>query len=161
MGLRCFCPELLGSAISDSNSMCRNQRRKGSETAHMTTTAPIYCRYCHHAAFADYATLAQHVAAERKGHRGGKKWAARYLTRVNFLNQKRDLKPRTPLTEQEKENRVSTFVELSGQNEIVTTLCSHCKSRTRQSLPIEYTRSNTAWRNKQGILVVSCPTCQK
>ena len=111
--------------------------------------------------FEDYTELAQHISSAKTKHRKGKKWAAKYLLRVNFLNQKRDLKPRTPLTEQQKENRVSTFVELSGQNEIVSTFCSHCKSRTRQALPIEYTRSNTAWRNKQGTLVVSCPTCQK
>ena len=116
------------------------------------------CRACHQL-FPDYLALAQHIATAKQGHRQGKKWAAKYLMRVNQLNRRKLPEGRASLTEAQKETRRSLFLELSGQMEIVTTWCPQCKSRTRQALPVEYAESNTAWRTPQQLLVVSCPTC--
>lgn len=131
----------------------------------MATATLILCHYCHHSPFADYTALAQHIIAEKRTHRKGRVWAAKFLTRQRQLDQSATMKARrenrSPLTEQEKENRQTTFVALSGEVSIQTTYCPRCRIRTRQSLALEYVKSPEAWRNRQGILVVSCARCQK
>ena len=115
------------------------------------------CRYCHQPT-KDWHELAVHIIASKKGHRGGKKWAAKYLHR-NLLN-KRDHPERAPLTDEQREMREDTTRELSGQVEYANTICPKCKRQHREQLPIEFTESPTAWRVKQ-TLVVLCSGCSK
>lgn len=131
----------------------------------MSTATLILCHYCHHTPFPDYTALAQHIIAEKRTHRKGRIWAAKFLTRQRQLDQSATIKARrenrAPLTEQEKENRQSTLLELSGETTVIITSCPQCKSKMRQAIPVEYAKSKDAWRTTQGILVVSCARCQK
>jgi len=117
----------------------------------------VSCHSCI-ATFADYKELALHISSSRKGHRSGKRWAAKYIA-INMLSaEKRNGKKttRTPLTETEKENKLDSKRELSGKHETVVTICPQCKKGQRQLLPEEFTSSPLAWRIKD-CLAVLCP----
>jgi len=110
------------------------------------------CRACGKVC-ADYKELAVHIAGSRKGHRRGKRWAAKFL----LLKGKRD-KPeydRTPLTDEQKENRQSTKRVLSGDQRNALCICPKCQQGHRQVLPVEYVESPTAWRIN-GVLAIRC-----
>ncbi len=106
---------------------------------------------------ADYKELALHIQSSKKGHRKGKRWAAKYMMRVRQLN-KRELNGRVPLTEEQKEARASIFRELSGETEYALAVCPHCHKGHREVLPVEFRQSQDAWRVKDK-LVVLCATC--
>ncbi len=111
--------------------------------------------------FPDWNALAQHIAGEKKGHKKGKRWAAKVLL-VNVLSVKNRRKPmgqRTPLTDQEKENKVDSRRELSGRTKLVPTVCPKCKTSSQESLPIEYVESHDAWHTKS-FYVKLCGRCQ-
>ncbi len=116
------------------------------------------CLSCNQS-FPDYKELALHIQTTKKGHRKGKKWAAKYLMRVRQLNKKKELNGRIPLTEEQKEAKASIHRELSGENENVLTICPHCKKGHREVLPVEFSQSRDAWRVKDK-LVVLCGSCQ-
>ena len=118
----------------------------------------VLCHSCN-LSFVDYKELALHISTSRKGHRQGKKWAAKYMMKVRALDKRNNGGGRSPLTEDDKENKKNTRRELSGDNEHVATFCPHCRKKTKQVLPIEYTRSNEAWRLKD-YLVVLCQNCE-
>jgi len=103
--------------------------------------------------FPGFRELAVHIAGSKKGHRKGKRWAAKFL----LLNGKRD-KPEynnTPLTEEQKENRQSTKRVLSGDQRNALCICPKCRQGHRQVLPAEYVESPTAWRIN-GVLAIRC-----
>ena len=108
--------------------------------------------------FGDYRELALHILSSKKGHRQGRRWAARYLSHLNALARKENFQGHSELTEADKENKRSTIRKLSGESVFVEALCPHCKRKSRQNLPIEYAESKEAWRNK-GCLVVLCQSC--
>ena len=108
--------------------------------------------------FADYKELALHISSSKKGHRKGKRWAAKYLLRLRALSKRENNYGHSKLTEADKENKRSTIRKLSGESVFVEALCPHCKRKSRQNLPIEYAESKEAWRNK-GCLVVLCQSC--
>ena len=118
------------------------------------------CRYCHHAPFSDWHELALHITKEKKGHSRGKTWAAKVLTNVNQLNQKRDLPQRVPLTEEQKEARKESKQDLSGKERMVLTLCPKCNKVTSQVVPEEYAQSKRAWRASNGTLFITCEKCK-
>ncbi len=116
-----------------------------------------FCHSCKKP-FADFKELALHIISSKKGHRHGKRWAAKYLLKVRQLDKRKELNGRTPMTEEQKENKRNLERELSGENEFVITYCPHCKSLKKQPMPIEFTQSGEAWREKDK-LVVLCPSC--
>ena len=77
---------------------------------------------------------------------------------------KRDLPQRSPMTEEERENRSENLKDsrrqVSGREKIAQTFCPVCKSSSRQSLPVEHIESTEAWRNDKG-LVVCCQGCRR
>jgi hypothetical protein len=115
--------------------------------------------FCCNQTFEDYQALALHISQAKKGHRKSKKWAAKYNLKVGLLNQKKDIPERIPFTDEDKQNKLSTIRTVSGEVETVVTVCPQCKGRSHQQLPIEFTRSQYAWRTVQGTLRVSCPNC--
>ena len=118
----------------------------------------VLCHSCNQP-FSDYRELAQHIASNKKGHRRGKKWAAKYLLNIRALNKKKDMNGRVALTEADRENKKDTVRELSGETTVVEALCPHCKRKSRQIFPIEFGGSSEAWRDK-GCLVVLCQSCR-
>jgi len=124
---------------------------------------PIPCRSCTYKA-ADFADLAKHITASKKGHRKGKRWAASYLLKVNILNSKRGLPSRTPMTEEEqdalREARAEIKRELSGETRLAGTVCPKCKRASSQAIPIEYVNSERAWRTQNGTLIILCVNCR-
>lgn len=121
----------------------------------------VECHACH-AWFEDYTELALHISSEKTGHRKGKKWAASLLLKVRQLDSKKDMKERTPLSEEDKENRreIQRSVELSGAKYMVNTICPKCKSRHAETLEVEYVRSPLAWKTLQGTLIILCARCR-
>ncbi len=121
---------------------------------------PVSCFYCDQT-FEDFSALAVHIGSSKKGHRKGKRWAAKYLL-LNKLspNAKRKDNNRTPLTEEDKANRASLIRELSGNKKAMTTYCPKCKGNAHQPVPIEYAESPAAWRTTSGVLIMNCPRCQ-
>ncbi len=117
----------------------------------------VLCHSCSQP-FADYRELAQHIASSKKGHKKGKRWAAKYLLNVSFLN-RRENYGHSELTEADKENKREMVRILSGETTVVETLCPHCHRKSRQIIPIEYGESNKVWRNN-GCLVVLCQSCK-
>lgn len=118
----------------------------------------VLCHSCNQG-FPDYGELAKHIASSKKGHRKGKKWAAKYLLRTRELNKKKEMKGRVALTEAEKENKKDTVRELSGETTIVETYCPHCKRKSRQIMPMEFGESGNAWKIG-GCLAVLCNSCR-
>jgi hypothetical protein len=108
--------------------------------------------------FTDYKDLALHIAASKNGHRGGKKWAAKYLMNIRALSRKENHN-RIELTEEDRENKLDTIRHLSGKEERVMAICPQCKQGHRESLPVEFTQSSIAWRVKN-CLVVMCEKCR-
>lgn len=117
----------------------------------------VLCHSCQKV-FEDYKELALHIQSNKKGHRKGKKWAARYIMRVRQLDKKKELNGRVPMTEEQKENRRDNVRELSGETEQLLTICPHCKKGHRELLPVEFSQSRDAWQVKDR-LVVLCPIC--
>jgi predicted HNH restriction endonuclease len=120
------------------------------------TIMTVECHSCHQV-FADYGALALHIASSKKGHRKGKRWAAKYLV-GNKLRTNRNNHNRTPLTEQDRENKRNTVRELSGEIKNVPTVCPQCHQGQHQRLPIEYVKSNTAWKIRSEFVVI-CNNC--
>lgn len=115
----------------------------------------VYCNSCKQP-FDDYQSLALHIVASKAGHRKGKRWAAKYLSR-NVIN-KRDLNGRTPLTEADKENRESTKRALSGKVNYELCVCPRCDKGHREMIPEEFARSQQAWRKGKNLVVI-CGNC--
>jgi hypothetical protein len=115
------------------------------------------CHYCDHPVFADWKELAMHISTSKKGHRAGKRWAARYIV-GNRLKAKKE-QVRIPLTAEQKATKEDLRRELSGATEFVDTLCLKGKHIVRQCLPLEYAHSKDAHR-VQGYLVMMCATCE-
>lgn len=118
------------------------------------------CRACGYDG-KDWKDLAHHIQSSKKGHSRGKTWAAKILTNVEFLNQKRDMPERTPLTETEKAAKKNSVSEVSGNTRMVMTLCPKCNKVTSQALPVEYVGSPRAWRASNGALMVTCQNCTR
>jgi hypothetical protein len=120
----------------------------------------VPCLSCHKS-LEDYKSLALHIASEKKGHRRGKKWAARYLTNVRILDRKKD-KPegRIPLTDEEKAVKASAFREVSGEVESRLCVCPHCKQGHPETLEVEFAKGTDTWKVKTGLPVVMCAGCR-
>ena len=122
----------------------------------------IKCHSCQEV-FKDYHSLALHISVSKKGHRKGRKWAAKFLAgKPNRPEIKRVVdNPDHENTEYGDENRANAVRHISGENEYTNTHCPNCNKGSRQLLPIEYVQSNMAWRNKRGVLMVACQLCSE
>lgn len=126
----------------------------------------VECFYCDFSA-PDYQTLATHVSGSKKGHRRGKRWAAKYLM-VNGLSfDKRHELPKRVANNPDKEktafgdeNRANSKRVLSGKTEFARVFCPWCKKHNQRELPVEYTGSQFAWHREQ-CLVVCCEGCAR
>ncbi len=120
----------------------------------------VECYYCPQS-FAGFQALALHISQSRKGHRKGKKWAAKYLMLNSLSPDKR--KPirnnGTPLTEEQRQAKRDTLRQLSGKVVNTVTLCPKCKRRSNNSLPSEYVSNPSAWR-AGNILIKLCINCE-
>lgn len=119
------------------------------------------CRYCSHEPFPDWHELAIHIMSSKGKHRFGKTWAAKMLTNVTQLNQKKDLPQRVPLTDEEKAAKQDSRQELSGHERMVLTLCPKCNKVTHQAVPVEFAQSKRAWRATNGTLMILCQNCTR
>ncbi len=112
--------------------------------------------------FPDFTGLALHISSSKKGHRKGKKWAAKYIM-VNRLSGKAQGKfdnKRSPLTETQKESREDSRMVLSGEQELQETICPKCRKNGQTYLPVEYDSGRTAWRIN-GLIVRTCAKCER
>jgi len=117
----------------------------------------IQCLSCGQG-FEDYHALALHIIASKKGHRKGKKWAAKYLSRHVLNKRKLELNGRVPLTVEQKANKEDSRRVLSGGQRVAETVCLRCHKSSRIVLEEEYVSSPQAWRI-QGRLVKMCANC--
>ncbi len=106
----------------------------------------------------DYQELALHISSSKKGHRKGKRWAAKYISRHVIGKKKLEFNGRVPLTEEQKANKEDTKRVLSGDMEYANTICLKCKKHGRPLLEIEYVTSPHALR-VQGKLAKLCANC--
>lgn len=120
----------------------------------------IRCNACGET-FEDYQELALHIQSKRdKAHRRGKRWAAKFIHNNIIARDKHsDKYGRTPLSENEVQNKLDNRRVLSGELIYTNTICLRGKHAVSQPLPIEYVNSTHAWRI-QGRLVVICDKCR-
>jgi len=111
--------------------------------------------------FEDFHALALHISSSRKGHRKGKRWAAKYLAGRTLRPEIKRIaeNPDHENTEFGEENRANAKREISGDNEYTQTICPNCHIPARQLIPVEYIQSDNAWREK-GVLVLDCQGCR-
>lgn len=111
--------------------------------------------------FNTYGELALHILANKKGHRKGRRWAAKYVMMRGLSPDKRNGKQlnRVALTEEERINKSSTERELSGESELETIRCPHCKRLVEAYIPVEHVDNEHAWR-KEGRLSILCEGCR-
>jgi hypothetical protein len=120
----------------------------------------VVCHSCGRSDFEDYKALAIHISSEKKGHKKGKRWAAKFIL-MNGLSSKNKFehKERVPLSEQDKDNKEDSHRELSGNMEYVNTKCPKCRRFTPRTLEVEYVESITALRGDNGVLMMYCSNC--
>ncbi len=107
----------------------------------------------------NFMELAQHVLKDRKGHpRKSVVWAEKFSMNVEFLNQKKDIPTRTPMSEETKSHFEDIKRELSGEEHVTMCVCTCGKSHA-EVLPVEYIESNSAWR-KNGRIITLCESCR-
>lgn len=119
------------------------------------------CRVCGEA-FGEWTDLAKHIVKLKDvKHKKGRRWALKFLSNAKYLNQKKDAPVRTKLTEQDKDNKTSTIRELSGENEIVNTVCPglRCHLKGRAALPVEHAGNPDAWKIGDRF-VIYCNACR-
>jgi len=108
----------------------------------------------------DYEELAQHILSNKKTHKSGRRWAAKYKL-INSLSAKnrREHRERVPLTEDDKEKKLSAVREVSGIEKGADAYCPSCKRTYRVTVPIEYIESQSAWTTGTGKLLILCQRC--
>jgi hypothetical protein len=112
------------------------------------------CRTCGADFGTNFLKLAVHILGEsRSTHRYGRRWAAK------VVHLKPGMKKRKEYGNSDSPDKIREPVDVSrkltGQEEIVKTLCLRGKHIVTQRLPVEFTRDPHVWR-KQGYLVVAC-----
>ena len=108
--------------------------------------------------FGSYQELALHISSSKTGHRRGKRWAAKYISRHVINKRRRDISGRSPATVKDIKNKEDTRRELSGKQMVADTICPKCHKSSRVMLEAEYITSPQAWR-LQWRLVKICVIC--
>lgn len=115
---------------------------------------------CHNCDFTceEYQSLAKHIISAQ--HKRGLKWANGFLLKHVLFKEANPNEGRTPLSEQDRANKIDSQRELSGQGCIVVVQCPQCTKTSRQLLAEEFTRSNEAWKSKNNQYFVMCESCR-
>ena len=100
-----------------------------------------------------HVELAQHILGRTKHSRKSVQWAQRMI-----LMEKK--KPdRVALTDEQKQARQDTHIELSGESRIIEAVCLRGKHASTVSLPVEYANSPDAWKI-HGSHIINCGVCR-
>ena len=122
------------------------------------------CFYCGRTGFKDNIELAKHIVASKSGHRKSKAWASKVLLNVRLLDRKGNLPERSSATDEERQalsdTRKTLKIELSGEMEVVDAGCPSCKQPHQIALPVEFVRSEFAWKTRSGMFITRCTNCQ-
>lgn len=116
------------------------------------------CNTCHQP-FEDYKELAKHIIINKKTHKKGRLWASKFLSKQQLLDKKRANTERIPLTEQDKENKLNTRRDVSGETTTTLAICPKCNREHFYTFPIEYVQSPTAWKRNNSIVKL-CSVCE-
>ena len=109
--------------------------------------------------FNGFPELAKHIISQRKTHnRKSVVWAETFTARRDNIQ---EFKPRMPMSEETKQAIKDCVRELSGESEIIKTLCPSCKQVSTQRIEAEYITDQEAWRNSKGTLIVNCQSCRR
>jgi hypothetical protein len=122
----------------------------------------VFCNSCHKPQL-DFKALALHISSEKKGHRKGKLWAAKFLTKVRELDRKvtnQNRPEKVTLTEEQKEAKRNTIRQISGKFKTVLCVCPECKKGHTENIEIEYIESNASWVSPTGHPMVLCGGCK-
>lgn len=117
----------------------------------------IKCLSCR-CGFESYQELAVHISASKTGHRRGKKWAAKYLSRHVINKRDNNLRVGSPLTPADIINKKENRRVLSGDQRYAETTCPQCRKPSSAVLEAEYATSPQAWRIG-GRLAMMCVGC--
>ena len=115
------------------------------------------CHDCYEE-FNGFRELAQHIVSQKSTHsRKSRVWA------LHFLAEKKNVvsfNGRTPFSEETKQIIKDCVRELSGESEVIKTLCPNCKTLSNQRIEAEFIRDGEVWRNSMGTLIVDCLGCK-
>jgi len=124
------------------------------------------CWVCGRTDFESWDDLANHKLTEKdKAHkhdRSGTLWAKKYIHRnaINKLQKiGRELPYRVPLTDEQREAKIDTRRELSGETKLVVTICPKCNKGERKMIEVEHADESESWRIKN-CPVVLCGGCK-
>ena len=106
----------------------------------------------------DYKELALHISSSKKGHRKGKKWAARYINKNVINKRKVEFNGRIALTTEQKISKEDTRRKLSGNMEYANVVCPKCERTNRPLLEVEYVNNSQAWRIRDRLAKL-CNSC--
>jgi len=109
--------------------------------------------------FESYQELALHISASKTGHRRGKKWAAKYLSRHVINKRQNNFSGGRSLSVEDIKNKSDNRRILSGEQIYTETICPKCRKPNRAVLEAEYAASPQAWRI-DGRLAVVCVGCE-
>jgi RNase P subunit RPR2 len=98
--------------------------------------------------------------SQKKAHRKGKMWAAKYLAGRTIFAQTKNISsdPDKEKTEYGDGNRARMKVQLSGEIHNTRCLCPRCKKPHIEKLPVEYLESPLIWR-KEDKVIKMCISC--
>jgi hypothetical protein len=109
--------------------------------------------------FNTWQELAQHIVSQKKTHqRASRVWALTFLSDKSNV---REFKPRNPMSAETRQAIKDCVRELSGESEIVKTLCPSCKQLSSQRIEAEYLTDREGWRNSKGTPIVNCLNCRR
>ena len=109
--------------------------------------------------FENYKDLAVHISISGKSHKKGKMWAARFVTNVNYLDQKKDRVERSPVDDQVRKNREECVRETFNRMTVTKVSCPSCHKLSRMPLEIEHVENPLAWRSGNSMMII-CDTCR-
>lgn len=122
-------------------------------------TEQIQCHSCG-AIFENYKELAQHIISLKDtNHKKGRRWALKFITKQKILDQKRDLKPRSPMPENIKNHFDEIKRIVSGETTRVPTLCPNCKLKSQAEVEREYVDDGQMWVRDNRVMIL-CNSCR-
>ena len=122
----------------------------------MTATKQPICHDCGKIC-ETWVELAHHVVLQKKTHkRQSRVWALRFLSKVQ---DKKSFKPRTPLSEEQKQTLKDNVRELSGEMEVAICRCSNCNKKYKAQVEVEYLADADIWKDADGNVMRNCQEC--
>jgi hypothetical protein len=115
------------------------------------------CRECH-ILFKSWNELAKHIVANQDSHPSKSVVFAYHV--LSEVDNVREFKPRMPMSNELRQTIKECVRELSGEMEVVTTICPNCMKLERQSIEVEFIQDRV-WRTSNGTLVICCSDCKR